>query len=223
MFDDASKSGYTMSMKDVQFFKAQIMTVARTDKGTAVLVRPIDEERAVPIFIGQLEAHSILIGIGKIPMPRPLTHDLLLQILEHSKFSIEKVEIYDLKEGTFYARIVLKQGVKRIELDARPSDALALISRTGSELYIAKMIVDEVGIPVNLISEEPHEEDLAAFLDEVDEDSSVISDIEIGDDPVYKRITLLHQLEEAVQSEEYEEAARLRDSIRNLDDSFPDP
>ena len=58
--------------------EAEIWTIARTDQGNAVLVRPIGSESAVPIFIGQLEAQSILIGLGNVPMPRPLTHDLFL-------------------------------------------------------------------------------------------------------------------------------------------------
>jgi len=196
----------------VEFLEAEIMTVARTDKGTAVLVRPVSADRAVPIFIGQLEAHSILIGLGKVPMPRPLTHDLLLTIMEHAKFNMERVDIWNLKEGTFFARICVKHGVKRHELDARPSDALALVARTGTPLFISKAIVDEAGIPVNMISEQ-------TVGEETNETSTGESEttIDITEDPVYRRISLQHQLDQAIATEDYEEAARLRDSLKTLD------
>jgi bifunctional DNase/RNase len=69
-------------MKNIMLVEAEIWTVVRTDKGNAVLVKPIGSERAVPIFIGQLEAQSILIGLGSVPMPRPLSHDLFISVLE---------------------------------------------------------------------------------------------------------------------------------------------
>ena len=93
--------------------EAEIWTVARTDKGNAVLVKPVGSDRAVPIFIGQLEAQSILFGLASVPVPRPMTHDLFISVLEKSNITIDRVEITDLKDRTFYSRLVLKQGLKR--------------------------------------------------------------------------------------------------------------
>jgi bifunctional DNase/RNase len=201
--------------------EAEIWTVARTDKGTAVLVRPLGSDRAVPIFIGQLEAHSILIGMGEVPMPRPLTHDLILQLNEKLHVQIERVEITDLQEGTYYARILLKQGMKKIVLDARPSDALGLATRVKCPVFIAEYIVDEASIPVNMISEDNGEsggehgqaEDEA----ETEEDAEEEHRENLLETPLdVQKAVLKMQLDKAIQEENYEEAARLRDILSKL-------
>lgn len=174
--------------------EAEIWTVARTDKGNAVLVKPIGSERAVPIFIGQLEAQSILIGLGNVPMPRPLSHDLFITMMEKLNATIERVDITELRDGTFYARIVLKQGLKKIVIDSRPSDALGITARIHSPLYIAEAIVEEAGIAINLITEQ---------------DPSV----EMPDPAEIEKNRLEEELQKAVDDENYEEAARLRDKI----------
>lgn len=177
--------------------EAEIWTVARTDKGNAVLVRPMGSERAVPIFIGQLEAQSILIGLGNVPMPRPLTHDLMISVFEKAGLTMEKVEITDLKQQTFYAQIILKQGLKRLSIDARPSDALGMAARIKCPVLIAESVVEEAGIAVNLISEGE-------------------SDAEFPSAKEIEKNQLMTQLEKAVEEEDYEEAARLRDRIKGL-------
>lgn len=184
-------------MKNIMLVEAEIWTVARTDKGNAVLVKPLGSERAVPIFIGQLEAQSILIGLGNVPMPRPLSHDLFISVLEKLNTTIERVDITELKDGTFYARIVLKQGLKKIVIDSRPSDALGITARIHCPLYISESIVDEAGIAINLITEEEPKPEAA----------------DGGD---VERSRLEEELQKAVENEDYEEAARLRDRIDGL-------
>jgi bifunctional DNase/RNase len=184
-------------MKNIMLVEAEIWTVARTDKGNAVLVKPIGSERAVPIFIGQLEAQSILIGLGNVPMPRPLSHDLFLTMMEKLNVSLDRVDITELRDGTFYARIVLKQGLKKIVLDSRPSDALGITARLHCPLYIAESIVEEAGIAVNLITEED-------------------PDAPIPDPKEIEKTRLEDELQKAVDSEDYEEAARIRDKIKEL-------
>ena len=184
-------------MKNIMLVEAEIWTVARTDKGNAVLVKPIGAERAVPIFIGQLEAQSILIGLGNVPMPRPLSHDLFITMMEKLNATIERVDITELRDGTFYARIVLKQGLKKIVIDSRPSDALGITARIHSPLYIAESIVEEAGIAINLITEQ---------------DPSA----EMPDPAEIEKNRLEEELQKAVDDENYEEAARLRDKINQL-------
>jgi hypothetical protein len=186
-----------MAMKNIMLVEAEIWTVARTDKGNAVLVKPIGSERAVPIFIGQLEAQSILIGLGNVPMPRPLTHDLFITMMEKLNATIERVDITELRDGTFYARIVLKQGLKKIVIDSRPSDALGITARVHSPLYIAEAIVEEAGIAINLITEEEPA-------------------VEMPDLVEIEKTRLEEELQKAVDDENYEEAARLRDKINQL-------
>lgn len=184
-------------MKNIMLVEAEIWTVARTDKGNAVLVKPIGSERAVPIFIGQLEAQSILIGLGNVPMPRPLSHDLFVTMLEKLNSTIDRVDITELKEGTFYARIVLKQGLKKIVVDSRPSDALGITARIHCPLFISQSIVEEAGIAINLIT---------------DDDSS-----EDAEEAEHTELTRLEaELQRAVDDENYEEAARIRDKLNDI-------
>ncbi|NBB90017.1 MAG: hypothetical protein GVY23_02295 [Spirochaetes bacterium] len=177
--------------------EAEIWTVARTDKGNAVLVKPLGSERAVPIFIGQLEAQSILIGLGNVPMPRPLTHDLFISVMEKISVDVERVEVTDLKDGTFYARILLKQGMKKLSIDSRPSDALGIAARLRCPLFISEAIVDEAGVAINLITEE-------------DSETEVPSETEL------ERDKLEEELQKAIDEEDYEEAARIRDRMKEL-------
>ncbi len=193
-------------MGNSSFVEAEIWTVARTDKGNAVLVKPLGSERAVPIFIGQLEAQSILIGLGNVPMPRPLTHDLVIQMLEKLGVTVERVEITDLRDGTFYGRILMKQGIKKISIDSRPSDALGVAARLHCPVFIAESVVEEAGIAVNMIQTED-DQTISPFSDDEDE-----SDTE----PDNEKDRLLTELQQAVEAENYEEAARLRDRINEL-------
>ncbi len=176
--------------------EAEVWTVARTDQGNAVLVRPKEMKVAVPIFIAQLETQSILIGLGKVPMPRPLTHDLLISILQHLGVILERVEITDLKDGTFYAQLAIVFNGREQNIDARPSDAIALAVRIKCPIYIAESVIDEASIPIELINENPAAQESASL------------DVEIE--------KLQAELAKAVEEENYEEAARLRDRINEI-------
>ena len=80
---------------------AEVWSVAKAEEQSAVLIRPVGSEVAVPIWIDQLAAHSIMVGMTNQPFPRPLTHDLLLSVIKKTRTSINRVEITDLKSGTF--------------------------------------------------------------------------------------------------------------------------
>ncbi|MBN2509379.1 MAG: bifunctional nuclease family protein [Spirochaetales bacterium] len=183
--------------------EAEIWTIARTEQGNAVVVRPLGAETAVPIFIGQLEAQSILIGMQSVPMPRPLSHDLMLDLLKAGGLELLRIEIVDLQESTFIAQLVIKNASgDEVLMDCRPSDAISLAVRAKVPVYIAERIVDEAGISVKVITE--HE---------------TIAD----ENPVQKELEALRgELSRAVDVENYEEAARLRDKIQKLEDSNPE-
>lgn len=177
--------------------EAEIWTIARTDQGNAVLIRPLGAETAVPIFMGQLEAQSILIGLGSVPMPRPLTHDLFISIFKQLKTTILRIEINSLKNGTFYAKLLLKSGKDDLIIDCRPSDAIGLAVRKKCPIYIDEEIVDEAGIPLNSITNKT---------------------IESKDELTKTEINMLKQeLEKVIEVEDYEEAAKIRDRINKLE------
>ncbi len=181
--------------------EAEIWTVARTDQGNAVLVRPLGAELAVPIFIGQLETQSILIGMGNVPMPRPLTHDLFLSLLKELEVTLDRIEITSLKEGTFFAKLMLSKEDSSLSIDARPSDAMGIAVRHKCPIYIEESVVDEAGIPLSSISEQPIEGEETAL------------------DPLkQEKEELQKKLDQAVADENYEEAARIRDKMKELED-----
>lgn len=187
--------------------EAEIWTIAHTEQGNAVLVKPLGSDFAVPIFIGQLEAHSILIGLGGVPMPRPLTHDLVITLVEKLDAFLEKVEITDLREGTFYSRVLLRQGSQRLVIDARPSDALGLAVRSRCPIFIAESIIAQAGVPVRFV------------LAGEGAGTEGIFEGTMGGGPEPRALEtsrLRAELDRALESENYEEAARLRDRLREL-------
>lgn len=174
--------------------EAEIWTLARTNQGNAVLIRPIGSETVVPIFIGKLEAQSILIGLENVPMPRPMTHDLFLNVLETMHLTLKRIEITDLKQGTYIARILMEGNGTELELDSRPSDALALAVRIDSPIFIDESVVDAAGIDINEVGQEKEINPL-----------------------VEQREDLLKMLQESVEEERYEDSARIRDQLRDIE------
>ncbi len=201
---------------------AEVWTVAKAEQqGNAVLVRPLGLEVAVPIFIAPLEAQSILIGLGNVKMPRPLTHDLFLSVLENLEASINRVEIISLKEGTFFAKLVLDASGSEIAIDARPSDCLALAVRVKCPIYIDESVVDEAGISVKMVEErrgDIRQEESAAQAGEPATPQAQMPGAP-GLMHSAELAALKKKLESALEEENYEEAARLRDRIRELESS----
>lgn len=143
-----------------------------------VLLKPLGAEPGegsiLPIWIGQQEATSILIALGGDRAPRPLTHDLMVTLLNRVHATVERVEVTRLDEGTFYAELTLGTPEGRIVLDTRPSDAVALAVRVDSPLVVADAVLEEAGIPASIAEEhDAHENDEARleefkrFLDDV--------------------------------------------------------
>jgi bifunctional DNase/RNase len=108
-----------------------------------VVLRDADDKLFLPIWIGVFEANAIALRMENIETPRPLTHDLIRGILSELDVSIERIVINDLRDNTFYARILLLHGEDRHEVDSRPSDALALALRFGAEIYVADDVLEK--------------------------------------------------------------------------------
>lgn len=181
--------------------EARIWTIASTDHGDAVILKPVDLDVVVPIFIGQLEAQSILIGIGGLTMPRPNTHDLTVKLLESLDCTLTKIEISDIQDGIFYASLHLQDEVRSFIQESRPSDAIALAVRMGAPIYLSNTVVEEVGSPLSVVEgEHPLEENSKAK----------------------EVLELKMRLTEVILEENYEEAARIRDLLSSMGES-PDP
>ena len=137
-----------------------------------IILRDEDDKRSLPIWIGGPEANAIAMELEKIPTPRPLTHDLIKNILEALDARVSRVVVNDLKENTFFAVIHLQIGDSEVTVDSRPSDAIALALRVGSDIYCAEDVLDEAGIEIPE-AEEDEVEKFREFLDQVNPDDFV--------------------------------------------------
>ncbi len=131
-----------------------------------VILRDLERDLYLPIWIGPWEANAIATRLqGMIP-ERPLTHDLLAAVVDELGATVREVVIVDLAEETFHARILLQAGERLVEIDARPSDALALAVRTGVRIYAAESVLDRAGLRADEAGEtSADDERLSVFRD----------------------------------------------------------
>jgi bifunctional DNase/RNase len=115
-------------------------------KQPIVLLKTSDGNKFLPIWIGHSEAAAILVKLQNATTPRPMTHDLVTEILGHLDAEVVSVAVTELRENTFYARITLQQNGSEIEIDSRPSDAIALAVRAGAKIFVADEVIEESGI-----------------------------------------------------------------------------
>ena len=108
-----------------------------------VILKDITGEKILPIWIGFMEASAIAMELEKTPRVRPLTHDLMKNLIETLKFSVTRVEVTDLRNDTFYAEIRLKRGNEEHIIDSRPSDAIAIALRTGSSVFVNDEVLEK--------------------------------------------------------------------------------
>lgn len=173
----------------------------------AILLKEINGNRRLPIIIGAFEAQAIALEIEGIKPPRPLTHDLLKQVLDNLGAAVMEVVIDELRENTFYAKIILEVSALTNEVDARPSDAIALAVRTQSPIYVAEKVMEAAAF---LPSEESGKEERLSHENPGNKKEEVPKTKEA------KIASLQNKLKEAIAAEEYEKAAKLRDDIQRL-------
>lgn len=211
-------------MPPSDFLEATLDSISVTNVGFILFLKSDGEEekgRVLPIFIGANEAQSIAQALGDEPPARPLTHDLLKAVLESVDAVVTRVEITDLREGTFYGKVrVLRSDVEESEFDARPSDAIALAVRFQAPILVARKVFEEAAVPVT----EKTEADEAVEGDGKGdaEASSGEASREEAPEPAPERKALSPidalkaALDVAVRAERYEEAARLRDELKRM-------
>ena len=171
--------------------------------------------RRLPIIIGMFEAQSIAIQIEKISPNRPLTHDLFKSFAEHVHVVILEVVISDLKEGVFYSRIVCSDGATTFDIDARPSDAIAIGLRFGVPIFTVESVLSEAGI---ILSDLDETESEAEEDDDEDEDSDLPKASRAQPEPrepsgQVSLDELTKMLAQALEKEDYEKAAKIRDEL----------
>jgi len=185
-------------------------TPAPGGSGYALILKEIGGDRRLPIIIGSFEAQHIALELEGIKPPRPLTHDLIRNIIEQLGFSITYVIINELRDGTFFAKIKLDVGSME-EVDSRPSDAIALALKFSVPIYVAEEVMNEVAfIPEKEEDEEGEEGDIFKTPD------TGLPDEE--KDPYTRKLNKLQlDLKSAIDNEDYEKAANIRDEIKRLE------
>ena len=181
-----------------------------SNMGFVVLLKGGEDERSLPIFIGAAEAQAIAIQINKVEMPRPLTHDLFKNILDLLECRLMKIEVCDLKNDTFYARLILEKDGQEMRVDSRPSDAIALALRFQAPIFVEDGVMTKAGRII-----EPHSQN---------EGEEAEDELSAHPKPApRKKLTPLEilkkKLEKAIKGERYEDAAQLRDQIKEMEQS----
>jgi uncharacterized protein len=175
----------------------------------ALLLKESFGVRRLPIIIGSFEAQSIALEIEGIKPPRPLTHDLMKNLVDDLGGTVNEIFIDELRDNTFYAKIILEVSTLSNTIDARPSDAIALAVRTGCQIFVSEEVMRAASFV-------PTSED----SDEEEESLELSNDFESKQYPKQssetKVASLQDQLREAIEKEDYERAAKLRDEINRL-------
>ena len=174
----------------------------------ALVLGETDGNRRLPIIIGMFEAQAIAIEIEKIIPNRPMTHDLFKSFAHSFDYKVEEIIISDLKEGVFFAKIICNNGDKTIEVDARPSDAIAIGLRFDSPIYTYEAILAEAGIVLT----DESEDEIAELKSEVKAEKT--STKKKADDLKNQSVDKLNELlKDAIDNEDYEKAAKIRDEL----------
>lgn len=173
-----------------------------------LILGEVEGRRRLPIVIGMFEAQAIAIEIEKIIPNRPMTHDLFKSFSSNFGFTIEHILISDMREGVFYAKIVCHSAAKTVEIDARPSDAIAIAVRFDAPIYCSMPVMSEAAIEFSEEDEKKEQETTSKGTSS--SGSKKKSDASLKD---YSLDKLNQMLDKAINSEDYEKAARLRDEI----------
>ena len=192
-------------MRKLQVDILGLSTSPHTNGAYALILYELEGKRKLPIIIGGFEAQAIALKLENIKPPRPFTHDLFKNIADAFHLQVNEIIIDELHNETFYAKVICEVNGEVHEIDARPSDAIAIAVRFNAPLFVTEEIMDEAGI-----KEEQKEEGEEEAVPEAEE--IVI--------PAVSPDTLLNELQlslnQAVSNENYEEAAKLRDEISRM-------
>jgi bifunctional DNase/RNase len=160
-------------------------------------------DRRLPIIIGMFEAQAIAIEMEKITPTRPLTHDLFKSFSKSFDFSVEEIHISDISEGVFYSKIICTDGIRQKNIDARPSDAIAIALRFNASIYTTENVLNEAGISADDLGGQETKKTSPKSI-KVKSSSDLMS---LNSEELSK------MLDEAIRNEEYEKAAKIRDEI----------
>lgn len=205
--------------------EAKVHSLAITDKGFVVMLRPINSERVIPIFIDYLQAQSMATALFNYKMGRPLTHDLINSIFKNCNIRLVNIIIDNVHSDTYYSKLVIDHNGKNIFIDARPSDAIALALRFQASIFVEEHVIEKAG----MILEDNGEKNKEVMENGIPYNYQVF-DKEISPENVKNDMKpnnnensfktkeeIQKLLEQAVKEERYEDAAKYRDELNKLD------
>ena len=166
-----------------------------SSRSYAVLLKEKDSENVLPILVGSFEAQSIALALEVVETPRPLTHDLICEMIKKIDAKLISVNISKLNDGVFYSKLKIKGnnfGIKII--DSRPSDAISIALRLNAQIYVSPEVIQEAGVSKEEITTK----------ESLKKAKISVKDLEL-------------KLKKAVEKEEYEKAAKIRDKLKELD------
>ncbi|GJM30241.1 MAG: hypothetical protein DHS20C17_28760 [Cyclobacteriaceae bacterium] len=174
----------------------------------ALVLGESNGNRRLPIIIGMFEAQAIAIEIERITPNRPMTHDLFKSFAHNFKFEVNEVLISDLKEGVFFAKLICSNAHQTVEIDSRPSDAIAIGIRFGVPIFTYEAVLSEAGI---ILTDETNDEERGVL--EEKEDSSPSKGAAADELKNFTTEKLNDLLKDALNKEDYEQAAKIRDEM----------
>ena len=181
------------------------LTYSESSTGAYVLILgDKNSQRRLPIVIGSAEAESIAMGIEKHKNGRPHTHDLFIRFAHEFGIEIMEMVINRFRDGVYYAMLVCKQGDELTMVDARPSDAIAIAVRLGCEIYAYESVMEEAGIIMEDLEKQPYAETDGDLINKGSAKTN-LDLLDLG--------TLEDLLQEAIDNEDYQKAAQIRDEI----------
>lgn len=207
--------------------EAKVNSLAITDKGFVVMLKPVNSERVIPIFIDYLQAQSMATALFNYKMGRPLTHDLINSVFTNCNIRLVNIIIDNVHLDTYYAKLVIEHNGKNIFIDARPSDAIALALRFQAPIFVEEHVIEKAGMILEDNGENVKEEvknaipyNYQSFDKEVPAENreNRIKEINFNNNEngFKTKEEIKKLLEQAVKEERYEDAAKYRDELNNL-------
>ncbi len=187
-----------------------LSTSPHTNGAYALILYEVEGKRKLPIIIGGFEAQAIALKLENIKPPRPFTHDLFKHVADAFDLHVNEVFIDELHNETFYAKVICEQAGVVHEIDARPSDAIAIAVRFNAPIFVSEEIMNEAGI---VEEQQQKETDESAAVSAESSEKSEEAELQVAASP---KADLQKKLEEAIDREDYEEAARIRDELSRL-------
>ena len=205
--------------------EAKVHSLAITDKGFVVMLRPINSERVIPIFIDYLQAQSMATALFNYKMGRPLTHDLINSIFKKCNIRLVNIIIDNVHLDTYYSKLVIDHNGKNEFVDARPSDAIALALRFKASIFVEEHVIEKAGMVLDDSGETAKETDVKSgipynyqvFDKENSENTKKDLKSNNNENGAKTKEEIQKLLEQAVKEERYEDAAKYRDELNNLD------